>query len=160
MSASEFLSNMEALGDFSDDLLEAINQQLAAQNWSAICKLVWAVQRIPDRKFAPLLCDLLDNHRHDVYMEAIADALLDIHDERSVPPGDSSYIPPSGFVVSKGFGAFVVTTYPPTNGVILYEAHNLELTIASYAAFALIAASASLQMEVGVSQELALAGGL
>src|SRR5438477_11548234 len=75
-------------------------------------------------------------------------------------PGDSSYIPPSGFVVSKGFGAFVVTTYPPTNGVILYEAHNLELTIASYAAFALIAASASLQMEVGVSQELALAGGL
>ena len=44
--------------------------------------------------------------------------------------------------------------------VILYEAHNLELTIASYAAFALIAASASLQMEVGVSQELALAGGL
>jgi RHS repeat-associated protein len=74
--------------------------------------------------------------------------------------GDTSYIPPSGFVVSRGFGAFVVTTYPPTNGVILYEAHNLELTIASYAAFALLVASASFQMEVGASQALALAGGL
>ena len=31
MSTREFLSNMEALGDFSNDLLEAINQQLAAQ---------------------------------------------------------------------------------------------------------------------------------
>jgi RHS repeat-associated protein len=71
--------------------------------------------------------------------------------------GDSSYIPPSSFPISTAFGTFIVTTYGPTNGVILYEAHNLELTVASYIAFALIVAGASMELSVGEAELLTLA---
>jgi len=71
--------------DLSDDILAAMNERIAKQDWGAICRLTWLVQCYPDRKFTPILCELLDKHNHDVYMEAIADAFADIEDECSVP---------------------------------------------------------------------------
>ena len=71
--------------DLSDDILTAMNERVAKQDWGAICSLTWLVQCYPERKFTPLLCELLDKHHDDVYMEAIADAFADIEDERSVP---------------------------------------------------------------------------
>ena len=47
-------------------------------------KFVWAVSLVPDRKFTRLLCELLNDHPYDGYMEAIAECLLEIKDENSV----------------------------------------------------------------------------
>jgi HEAT repeat protein len=46
---------------------------------------MWAVSLVPDRSFTPLLCELLENHKYDAYMEALADSLMEIADEESVP---------------------------------------------------------------------------
>lgn len=101
IDTSQFLSQLKSVGDYSDDLLGVMQQQLKMQNWSALSKLIWAIQWVPDRKFTPLLCSLLDNHRYDGFMEAVADMLFDIGDERAVPSiilaldyyveGDGSY---------------------------------------------------------------------
>jgi hypothetical protein len=72
-------------GDVTDDILTAMNEHYARKDWGALCSLTWLVQCYPNRKFTPLLCELLDNPRDDVYMEAIADAFGDIADERSIP---------------------------------------------------------------------------
>lgn len=85
ISTSEFLSSLKGLPDFSDDLLEAMREELQKENWSCLFRLIFAVQEFPNRKFTPLLIDLLDNHRERGYSENIADALFDIRDERSVP---------------------------------------------------------------------------
>jgi hypothetical protein len=81
---SHMLEVLKPAGDFSDDLLTAMKEQIAAQNWGCLCKLVWIAGWFPSRKFTLLLREVLDNHRHDVLMEAVADALLIIKDERSV----------------------------------------------------------------------------
>lgn len=85
ISTSEFLSQLKVLPDFSDDLLECLRVEFQRQNWSCLFKLIFAVQAFPNRKFTPVLTDLLDNHREHGYSENIADALFDIQDERSVP---------------------------------------------------------------------------
>src|SRR6266508_2394228 len=53
--------------------------------WKNLGRLMWAVSLVPEHRFTPLLCELLDNHRYDAYMEALADSLMEIADERSVP---------------------------------------------------------------------------
>jgi hypothetical protein len=70
---------------FSDAVPQAVGEELAVGNSFALGKLIWVVQLIRDRKFTSILCDLLDNHKQEVYMEAIADALLDIQDGQSIP---------------------------------------------------------------------------
>jgi HEAT repeat protein len=85
ISTQEFIAALKGLPDFSDQLLEALREELHQQNWSCLFKLIFAVQEFPDRKFGPILSDLLDNHRTRGYSENIADALFDIRDERSVP---------------------------------------------------------------------------
>jgi hypothetical protein len=85
IDTSQFLREVKSLGDYSDDLLEALNSQLKEGNRRNLSKLIWAVEGVPDRKFTPLLCELLDKHRYDGYMEALADMLSDIRDEKSVP---------------------------------------------------------------------------
>jgi hypothetical protein len=84
ISPSQFLSALGSLDDFSDDLLAVMQEELDKQNWGRLTILIWAIASVPDRKFTPLLCTLLDEHRHDEYLEAIADAMFDIRDERSV----------------------------------------------------------------------------
>jgi hypothetical protein len=81
----QLLTELRQVGDFSDDLLQAMHEQLQAKNWTALTRLVHVIFLTPNRKFTPLLCDLLDNHRYDGYVEEIADVLIDIKDERSVP---------------------------------------------------------------------------
>lgn len=81
----QFLRELKSWGDYSDELLAALEQQRARENWLGVSKLVRAVLWVPYRKFTPFICDLLDHHRRDGYMELLADLLIDLHDERSVP---------------------------------------------------------------------------
>jgi hypothetical protein len=85
VSTLELIEELKQIGDFSDDLLQALRDQLKAGNETALVRLVHVMFLTPDRKFTPMLCDLLDNHRYERYMEAIADLLMDIRDERAVP---------------------------------------------------------------------------
>jgi len=71
--------------DLSDDILAALQEQFDRRNFGALCRLVWVIQCFPDHKFTPLLCDLFENYRNEVDMEGIADAFLQLNDERSVP---------------------------------------------------------------------------
>lgn len=83
--APEFLSQVKTIGDFEFDLLNAIQERKNRKDWGNLCVLIWAVQQFPSPSFTPLLCDLLDNRASDDLLEAIADALFEISDERSVP---------------------------------------------------------------------------
>ena len=86
ISPGQFLDELKSTDDFSDDLLEAIREQIAAQDWSGLNDIIHAIFLIPpDPKFTEVLCELLDNRKYDGYLEAVADALIDISDERSVP---------------------------------------------------------------------------
>ncbi|MDQ3802895.1 MAG: HEAT repeat domain-containing protein [Acidobacteriota bacterium] len=85
ISTSQFLRELKSVPDYSDYLLAAMDEQRRLRNLPAISKLIWGVADAPSRKFTPLMCDLLDHHRYDGYMEAIADLLFDIGDERAVP---------------------------------------------------------------------------
>lgn len=101
ITPSQFLAELKSAGDYSEDLLALLRRHLADGNRTALSRLVWAIQWVPSPVFTPLLCDLLDNHRYDGYMEAVADMLFDIRDERSIPAikraldyhvqGDGSY---------------------------------------------------------------------
>lgn len=85
IDTGEFLERLKSIGEFRDDLLAALNECYRNHDWSNLAKLIWAVSLAPDPSFTPLLCDLLENHRYDGYMEAIADSLVEIRDENSVP---------------------------------------------------------------------------
>lgn len=86
ISTGQFLNELKSVGDFSDDLLSVMQERITAQDWPGLNSIIHAIFLIPpDRRFTELLCGLLDNHRYDGYMEAVADALIDISDERSVP---------------------------------------------------------------------------
>lgn len=84
IDTSQFLTELRSIGDYGEDLLAAMLEQYGRQDWKDLGRLMWAVSLVPDRKFTPLLCDLLNNHRYDAYMEATADALAKIADEKSV----------------------------------------------------------------------------
>jgi HEAT repeat protein len=85
IDTSQFLAEVRALGNHVDDLLAAMKERRDLEDWKNLGRLMWAVSLMPDRRFTPLLCELLDNHRYDAYMEALADSLVEIGDERSVP---------------------------------------------------------------------------
>jgi hypothetical protein len=85
IDTTQFLAELKSIANYSDDLLAAIQEQYNRQHWRNLAKLIWAVSSAPERRFTPLLCDLLENHPYDGYMEALADSLLEIADENSVP---------------------------------------------------------------------------
>lgn len=85
IDTTQFVRELRSIGDYRDDLLGAMNEQYRRQDWRNLGRLMQAVSFVADRSFTPLLCDLLNNHPHDGYMEAIADALTQIADETSVP---------------------------------------------------------------------------
>ena len=70
--------------DLSEGVLETTREELNVQNWSSLNNLIGLMQNAPNRKYTPILCELLD-YRHFDLMEGIADALFDIVDERAVP---------------------------------------------------------------------------
>jgi HEAT repeat protein len=76
------------VADVSDDLLQVMKEAVVTQNWPRLNAMLHVAFLVPDQKFTSLLCDLLDNHRNESDMEALADLLFDIRDirdERSVP---------------------------------------------------------------------------
>jgi hypothetical protein len=84
-SVNDFLLMVRGIADLESNLLDALEEARTNEDWGCICKLLWVVERRPSRKFTLFLSDLLDNSRHDVFMEALVDALTLIKDERSVP---------------------------------------------------------------------------
>jgi hypothetical protein len=76
---------LRTIGDFRHDLLHAMEEQSARQNWGCLHRLIFAVHICPDKVFTPLLCKLLDHQKERGFSESVADALIDIGDERSVP---------------------------------------------------------------------------
>jgi len=84
IGSSEFLEKLRTIGDFRDDLLDVLRARYNEHDWRNLSRMIWAVSLVPDRKFTPLLCELMNNHPYDGYMEAIADSLLEIKDENSV----------------------------------------------------------------------------
>jgi HEAT repeat protein len=85
IDTSQFLTELRLIGDYGEDLLAAMREQYDRQDRKNLGRLMWAVSLVPDGRFTPLLCELLDNQRYDAYMEALADSLMEIADERSVP---------------------------------------------------------------------------
>jgi hypothetical protein len=85
IDTSQFLKALRPIGNYGGDLLAAMREQYNRQDWKNLGRLMWAVTLVPGSRFIPLLCELLDNHRYDAYMEALADSLMEIADEKSVP---------------------------------------------------------------------------
>jgi hypothetical protein len=75
VDTSQFLRELGSIGDYRDDLFAALAEQYGRQDWRNLGSLMWAISLVPDRRFTPFLCDLLDHHRYDAYMEALADSL-------------------------------------------------------------------------------------
>jgi hypothetical protein len=76
---------LKTIGDFNDELLTAMQEELDASRWGCLCKLIWAIPDPAPGMFSPFLCRLLDDHRHLEIMEAVADAMSSITDEEAVP---------------------------------------------------------------------------
>ena len=85
IDTSQFLQELRPIGNYGEDLLAAMREQFDRQDWKNLGRLMWAVSLVPDHRFTPLLCELLDNHKYDAYLEALADSLMEIADETSVP---------------------------------------------------------------------------
>jgi hypothetical protein len=76
---------LKAIGDFNHDLLAAMEKELLAQNWGCLCKLIWAIPQPTPKAFSGFLCKLLNEHRRDEILEAVADAMFSLKDENTVP---------------------------------------------------------------------------
>ena len=85
ISWRDFMENLKKIGDFSEDLREAIREQMTVGDKDAITRLVHFAYLTKLNNFAPLFCELLDNYRGDGYMEEIADLAFSLADPRMVP---------------------------------------------------------------------------
>jgi hypothetical protein len=70
--------------DFKAGLREAIEVQALQKNWGCLLRLIWVLERFPDKDLVPLLSNLLDARENDIYMEEVVDALNIMLDERAV----------------------------------------------------------------------------
>jgi hypothetical protein len=80
-----FLRQLKTIGDFNNDLLAAMEEELVRKRWGCLCKLIWAIPEPTPKLFSGFLCKLLDEHRHIEIMEAVADAMFSLNDEAAVP---------------------------------------------------------------------------
>ena len=78
------MREIRTLGDISDDLLEAINEQFDRKNWGALFRLIGIIHYSPSKKFTRILCEILDNHKEQGIAENVVDALFSIEDESSI----------------------------------------------------------------------------
>jgi len=63
----------------------ALEEGVSAGNWGEVCGLIWTAQPLRSRKFTPILCCILDNHKNEFTFEAAVDGLMGIRDPSSVP---------------------------------------------------------------------------
>ena len=70
--------------DYKAALREAIEVQALQKNWGCLLRLIWVLERFPDKDLVPLLCNLLDARENDNYMEEVVEALNIMLDERAV----------------------------------------------------------------------------
>ena len=78
------MREIRTLGDISDDLLEAINEQFDGKNWGALFRLIGIIHYSPSKKFTRILCEILDNHKEQGIAENVVDALFSVEDESSI----------------------------------------------------------------------------
>ena len=50
------LTQLERLGDFSQELALAIEQASTKKRWGCVCRLVWVAQRFPNHSPGPCAC--------------------------------------------------------------------------------------------------------
>ena len=80
----QVMREIRTLGDISDDLLEAINEQFDRKNWGALFRLIGIIHYSPSKKFTRILCEILDNHKEQGIAENVVDALFSVEDESSI----------------------------------------------------------------------------
>jgi HEAT repeat protein len=85
IDTSQFLRQLKSIGDCRHDLLAALRERYVQEDWRNVSRLIWAVGLMPDPVFITILCELMESHRDDGYMEGVADSLMEIADEKSVP---------------------------------------------------------------------------
>ena len=76
---------LRTVDDYHNQLLTAMEDELAAERWGCLCKLIWAIPEPTPKVFSDFLCKLLDKHRQIEIMEAVADAMFTLKDEKTVP---------------------------------------------------------------------------
>ena len=74
---------LRALDD-NDQLLAALEDELAVEGWGCLCKLIWVIPEPTPKLYSGFLCKLLDDHREIEIMEAVADAMFTLKDEKTV----------------------------------------------------------------------------
>lgn len=78
------LTELAHVGEFSEELRNAIEEKSTQQRWGCVCRLIWVVQRFPNQSLVPILTRLLDAREDYGYLEAIVDALIVMPDGRAV----------------------------------------------------------------------------
>jgi HEAT repeat protein len=81
----QITQEMREMGDVSDGLLEILEKQFELKNWTVLHRLFGIMFYLPDKKFTPILCEILDDHKDNVIAEHVVDVLDGIADERSIP---------------------------------------------------------------------------
>lgn len=60
------VTRLVKVGEFSEDLRDALEEKSAQEQWGCVIKLIWVVQEFPNQLFVPVLSKLLDvRHYHD-----------------------------------------------------------------------------------------------
>lgn len=80
----EIRQQLSTIGDFSDDLLKSVNEQMSKRDWLCVQRLIFLIQIVPSTKFTEVLCDLLENHKEQGFADSIVDVLFDIKDSNAI----------------------------------------------------------------------------
>ena len=65
--------------------LDGFGRGSLSRELGEVCGLIWTAQPLRSRKFTPILCCILDNHKNEFTFEAAVDGLMGIRDPSSVP---------------------------------------------------------------------------
>jgi hypothetical protein len=79
------IRELRGMGNISDELLEALEEQYSLKNWGGLFRLFGILYSSPDKRYIPILCEMLDAHKDKGIAENVVDILDVIQDERSVP---------------------------------------------------------------------------
>lgn len=79
------LGELRSIDGLTDELYAAIEESFKNREWRCLNLLISIIHWNPDRRFTPILCELLDHHATNINVEDIADTLDYLEDERAVP---------------------------------------------------------------------------
>lgn len=82
--SNQLINSLPPDANLGPALLAAAEQQAHEMKWRCVCRLIWVMQRLPDKQFVPFLSQLLDDRQNDGCMEAVVDALNVMPDKSAV----------------------------------------------------------------------------